>query len=78
MRPFSGMYIPIVKLEKLECTSKCLRQNLMQPRLSQGKSKSGKRVKYVCTDDECDQKAWAKHDANLVCGHHMLPMNPSP
>lgn len=45
---------------------------------SEGESKSGKRVKYICTHDECDQKAWAKHDANLICGHHMLPMNPSP
>ncbi|MBT3039198.1 MAG: SprT-like domain-containing protein [Candidatus Thiodiazotropha sp. (ex Codakia orbicularis)] len=41
-------------------------------------SKSGKRVKYVCTHDACDQKAWAKHDAQLVCGKHMAPMSPAP
>lgn len=34
--------------------------------------KSGKRVKYVCP--EGDQKAWAKHDAKLACGEHMVPM----
>jgi predicted SprT family Zn-dependent metalloprotease len=32
-----------------------------------GKSpKAGKRVKYVCP--LCEQAAWAKHDAKLVCG----------
>ena len=41
------------------------------------KSKSGKRVKYICTNEQCDQKAWARHEAKLVCGHHMLPMTPS-
>ena len=40
-------------------------------------SKSGKRVKYICTHEQCDQKAWAKHEAKLVCGHHMLPMTPA-
>lgn len=34
--------------------------------------KSGKRVRYACPD--CDLKAWAKHDARLVCGEHMVPM----
>ena len=37
-------------------------------------SKSGKRVKYVCPHG--DMKAWAKHDAKLVCGEHMEPMVP--
>lgn len=41
------------------------------------KSKSGKRIKYICTNEQCDQKAWAKHEALLICGHHMAPMNPS-
>lgn len=27
--------------------------------------KSGKRVRYHCPD--CDLKAWAKHDARLMC-----------
>lgn len=40
-------------------------------------SKSGKRVKYVCAEANCELKAWAKHEAKLVCGHHMLPMNPA-
>jgi len=34
--------------------------------------KSGKRLRYACPD--CDLKAWAKHDARLVCGDHMVPM----
>lgn len=34
--------------------------------------KSGKRVRYACPD--CELKAWAKHDARLVCGDHMVPM----
>lgn len=42
-----------------------------------GEKKSGKRVKYVCGDDACDQKAWAKHEASLVCGLHMVQMHPS-
>lgn len=37
--------------------------------------KSGKRVKYVCP--ECDLKAWAKHEARLVCGEDMVPMSPA-
>lgn len=41
------------------------------------KSKSGKRIKYVCAYSECELKAWAKHDAMLVCGIHMTPMEPS-
>ena len=36
------------------------------------KSKSGKRVRYVCPHG--DMKAWAKHGAKLVCGEHMEPM----
>lgn len=36
------------------------------------KTKSGKRVRYVCPHG--DMKAWAKHDAKLVCGEHMEPM----
>ncbi|WP_323130967.1 SprT-like domain-containing protein [Sinorhizobium medicae] len=36
--------------------------------------KSGQRVRYCCP--ECDLKAWAKHDARLVCGDHMQPMVP--
>jgi predicted SprT family Zn-dependent metalloprotease len=34
--------------------------------------KSGKRVRYDCP--ECDLKAWAKHDALLLCGEHKVPM----
>ena len=37
-----------------------------------GVTKSGKRVRYVCPHG--DMKAWAKHDARLVCGEHMAPM----
>jgi hypothetical protein len=40
-------------------------------------NKSGKRVKYVCPHEACDLKAWAKHDARLVCGDHMQVMEPS-
>ena len=36
------------------------------------RSKSGKRVRYVCPHG--DMKAWAKHGAKLVCGEHMEPM----
>ena len=39
---------------------------------SEAPTKSGKRVKYVCPRG--DMKAWAKHDAKLVCGEHMEPM----
>ncbi len=42
---------------------------------SSGASKSGKRVRYDCP--ECDQRAWAKFDARLVSGDHMIPMQPS-
>ena len=38
-------------------------------------SKSGKRVKYLCP--QCDLKAWARHEARLLCGVHMLPMEPA-
>jgi predicted SprT family Zn-dependent metalloprotease len=33
-------------------------------------SKKGKRVKYQCENEECDdqQTAWAKHGASLICG----------
>jgi predicted SprT family Zn-dependent metalloprotease len=34
--------------------------------------KSGKRVKYCCPS--CDLKAWAKHEAKLMCAEHMLLM----
>src|SRR4030095_2125628 len=37
-----------------------------------GASKSGKRVRCICPKG--DQKAWAKHDAKLVCGEHMEQM----
>lgn len=37
--------------------------------------KSGKRVRYVCP--ECDLKAWAKHEAQLLCGEHRVPMLPA-
>ena len=37
-------------------------------------NKSGKRVCYGCP--ECGLKAWAKHEARLVCGEHMMPMEP--
>jgi hypothetical protein len=37
-----------------------------------GESKSGKRVKYTCP--RCDLNAWAKHDAKLICGEDMSPM----
>lgn len=40
--------------------------------------KSGKRIRYLCSHDDCGQKAWAKHDANLICGDHMAAMVPSP
>ncbi len=36
---------------------------------AESESKSGKRVRYVCPRG--DTKAWAKHDAKLVCGEHM-------
>ena len=36
------------------------------------KSKSGKRIRYVCPHG--DTKAWAKHGAKLICGEHMEPM----
>jgi predicted SprT family Zn-dependent metalloprotease len=36
------------------------------------KSKSGKRIRYVCPHG--DTKAWAKHGAKLVCGEHMEAM----
>jgi hypothetical protein len=35
-------------------------------REANGESRSGKRVRYVCPHG--DMKAWAKHDAKLVCG----------
>ncbi len=38
----------------------------------EGETRSGKRVRYVCPHG--DMKAWAKHDAKLVCGEHMEPM----
>ena len=38
----------------------------------ESKSKSGKRVRYVCPHG--DMKAWAKHGAKLVCGEHMAAM----
>jgi hypothetical protein len=34
--------------------------------------KSGKRVKYCCPI--CDLKAWAKHEAKLMCAEHMSLM----
>ena len=34
--------------------------------------KSGKRVKYCCPS--CDLKAWAKHEAKLMCAEHMAVM----
>lgn len=34
--------------------------------------KSGKRVKYCCP--RCDLKAWAKHEAKLMCAEHMVLM----
>lgn len=37
--------------------------------------KIGKRVRYCCPD--CDLKAWAKHDAKLVCGDHMVALVPT-
>jgi len=36
------------------------------------KSKSGKRVRYLCPHG--DMKAWAKHGAKLICGEHMEAM----
>lgn len=45
------------------------------------KSKSGKRVRYDCPEAHIDEKgsetvfkAWAKHDAKLLCGEHMCAM----
>ncbi|MBI1181515.1 MAG: sprT domain-containing protein [Alphaproteobacteria bacterium] len=43
-------------------------------REANGENRSGKRVRYVCPYG--DQKAWAKHEAKLVCGEHMEPMVP--
>ena len=43
-------------------------------REANGESRSGQRVRYVCPHG--DTKAWAKHDAKLVCGEHMEPMLP--
>ena len=40
-------------------------------------SKSGKRVKYICSHGECELAAWAKHDARLICADHMSPMEPA-
>ena len=37
-------------------------------------TRSGKRVRYCCPD--CDLKAWARHDARLVCGDHGVSMVP--
>lgn len=37
--------------------------------------KSGKRVRYACP--QCDLKAWARHDARLVCGADMTAMTPT-
>ena len=37
-----------------------------EPEVAKSK-KQGKRVKYVCP--ECEQAAWAKHDAELMCGN---------
>lgn len=39
--------------------------------------KTGQRVRYCCPD--CDLKAWAKHEAQLMCGAHKVAMveNPS-
>lgn len=34
--------------------------------------KSGKRIRYCCP--QCHLKAWAKHDAKLVCGGDMQPL----
>lgn len=34
--------------------------------------KSGKRVRYCCP--HCDLKAWAKHEAKLMCAEHMTLM----
>ncbi|MEW8119787.1 MAG: SprT-like domain-containing protein, partial [Candidatus Thiodiazotropha sp.] len=48
-------------------------ENASQPK----ESKSGKRVKYVCPKDKCKTTAWAKHDANLMCGDHVTAMVPS-
>ena len=42
----------------------------------QRESKSGKRVKYVCSHEECELAAWAKHEARLICADHMRPMEP--
>lgn len=41
----------------------------------QEESKSGKRIKYTCP--KCELNAWAKHDAQLICGADMAPMKPS-
>ena len=38
----------------------------------ENESKSGKRVKYTCP--RCELNAWAKHDAKLICGEDMSPM----
>lgn len=47
-------------------------------------SKSGKRVRYDCPHEHRDEhgkafvfKAWAKHDAKLICGEHMSAMEPA-
>jgi len=37
--------------------------------------KSGRRLRYCCP--ECDLRAWAKHDARLMCGEHRVAMVPT-
>lgn len=37
--------------------------------------RSGKRVKYCCPT--CDLKAWAKHEAKLMCAEHNALMEPA-
>lgn len=47
----------------------------------QAQPKSGKRMRYDCPQEHRDEngktyvfKAWARHDAKLMCGEHRLPM----
>lgn len=40
----------------------------------EGKEKKKSKVKYTCL--ECEQNAWAKPDARLMCANCMVPMTP--
>ncbi|MEL6688267.1 MAG: SprT-like domain-containing protein [Pseudomonadota bacterium] len=43
--------------------------------MSKRPSRAGRRIKYQCP--HCDLKAWAKHEAQLICGIHHARMTPT-